>query len=159
MARPRHADSSENFAQHLTWTTLQRVPTFKDPKVAEMCLIAMDKERERLGVEVFGFVLMPDHMHLVVGPSTDAPGKIVQGMKMCSNWWLQAFGLVEKSPWARGYWDRAIRSTEELRTALRYVHGNPVKAGLADSLGDYSFSSYGHYYEGVPPLIRVSRFT
>lgn len=158
MAQPSHADSSNGYAQHLTWTTREREPHFRDPKLAEMCLIAMEKERERLGVDVFGFVLMPDHMHLVVGPSTDSPGRIVQGMKMCSNWWLQAFGLVARSPWARGYWDRAIRSPDELLVALRYLHNNPVKAGLAGSLSEYVFSSYAYYHEGALPLIRLSRF-
>lgn len=159
MARPSHPDGLNNYAQHLTWTTRGRDPHFQDPNVAEMCLIAMEKERSKWALDVYGYCLMPDHMHLVVGPGDDSPGKIVQVMKMASNWWLQAFGLVDRSPWARGYWDRAICSNAELLAALRYLHNNPVKAGLASSLEEYPFTSYAYYHEGKPPLIWLSKFS
>ncbi|WP_155312116.1 transposase [Desulfosarcina ovata] len=41
--------------------------------------------------------------------------------------------------WARAYHDHALRSDEDLKTVARYIIGNPVRAGLVERVGDYSF--------------------
>jgi len=157
MGRPNHVFES-GFAQHLTWTTHGREPWFRDCRVAEMCLSAIDAEREFLGLDVFGYVLMPDHVHLVVLSDFDSPGRIVQGMKISSASTMRAAGISPRSPWAPGYWDRAIRSTTDLRSVLNYLHANPVRAGLTGEMGAYKFSSYGHYHESGKSLLQLAPF-
>ena len=39
--------------------------------------------------------------------------------------------------WQRGYYDRAIRSDEDLPSIARYIVGNPIRAGLVTSVGQY----------------------
>ena len=156
MSRPHHSTAPE-YAQHLTWTTRGREPVFLNSQAAEICVAALEEEREFLGLDVYGYVLMPDHIHLVVWSDADLPGRIVQGMKISSAFAIRDAGILPRSPWARGYWDRAIRTTADLVSALNYVHANPVKAGIAKELCDYKFSSFGVYHETGSSVLQITR--
>lgn len=146
MGRPARFEGAEDWAQHLVWATRNRTPLLGCERVADRCLAAFELERRHTGCEVFGYVLMPDHIHMVIGPACFPPGSIVQWMKLRSAHWLRLDGLVTPSPWARGYWDRAIRDNHDLARTLLYLHANPVKANLVDCLEEYRFSSFGDYY-------------
>lgn len=147
MPKPFHLNEASDYAQHLTWRTRNREPFLEDEVIAERCLIAFEKERPRLHAPIYAYVLMPDHVHIVVGAGPLPPGAIVQWLKLASTFWLKKDGLIESTLWARGYWDRAVKDTYQLAAVIRYLHNNPVKAGLVDNIGDYQFSSF-KYYEG-----------
>jgi putative transposase len=159
MARPARLENANHFAQHLTWTTRDRKPLLVESPVNECCLVAFEKERVRLHIEVFGYVLMPDHVHFVVGPSVFPPGTIVQWMKLSSAYSLRHNGLLRQSPWARSYWDRGIENAIELRRAIQYLHDNPLKAGLAEAIDAYRFSSYVDYYGLGNSILRITQAT
>lgn len=117
---------------------------------------AMEHERQRMRVEVYAYSLMPDHFHIITAPSVWPVGTVVQWMKLASAYRLKAEGYIEGSPWARGYWDRAIKDVSQLRNAIEYIHANPVKAELCDEVSKYRFSSCGFYDKGTDGLIKVT---
>ncbi len=43
--------------------------------------------------------------------------------------------------WERRYFDRPVVSESQLRSTVRYVEGNPVRAGLAEEASEFPFSS------------------
>ncbi|MBW3590210.1 MAG: transposase [Actinobacteria bacterium] len=157
MARPLHVEEANTYVQHLNWTTRGREPFFSCEERALACLNALEKERRRIRLDVYGFVLMPDHFHIVIPPFRWPVGSVVQWLKLASAYWLRAEGLIPNSPWARGYWDRAIWDENQLRNALTYIHANPVKAELAESIDDYRFSSHGFYEDGRDTILKVTR--
>ena len=83
---------------------------------------------------------MPDHFHwlfeLPAGPTLSST---VQKAKSMTTRCLRQTGSFAGPVWQRGFHDRAIRKDEDLRTAARYVIANPLRAGLAESIGDYPF--------------------
>ena len=96
--------------------------------------------------QLLAWVIMPNHIHILIEPTYSLP-RIVQGWKTYSaRWALQnAQKLDLQLPvggfWMRGYWDRYVRDEEHLEAAVRYIHQNPVKAGLCPSAEDWEWSS------------------
>lgn len=96
---------------------------------------------------LLAWVIMPNHVHVVVEPLTPV-SKIVQAWKsISSRWMLKAnarLGLGIPEPdrvWMREYWDRFIRDERHLRNAISYIHENPVKAGLCRAASEWRWSS------------------
>ncbi|MEO7804793.1 MAG: transposase [Actinomycetota bacterium] len=156
MARPHHIDDPQDFPQHLTWVTKERSAVFAENKSADCCLWALEKERARLRVDVFAYALMPDHLHVVIGPSIWPLGFIVQGIKLATTYWLKAHGLASGPVWARGYWDRALRNEAALRRAIEYVHANPIKQGLCSDPADFSHSGAAHLSDTKKSVVQIA---
>jgi putative transposase len=87
-------------------------------------------------------VVMPDHVHLAISPMSDEEGevrlpRILQAIKGASahriNRYLGRRGRV----WQDESFDRALRSTANVRGKIEYMLGNPVRAGLVSNPNDY----------------------
>jgi putative transposase len=75
-----------------------------------------------------GYVVMNDHVHVVVKPAADYPlTGIVQSWKSyAANRMQRVFGRTGRV-WQREYFDRVVRDDEELANRLAYILGNPGK--------------------------------
>jgi REP element-mobilizing transposase RayT len=98
----------------------------------------------RFQYRLHAYVIMPDHVHLVVAPGISglSIGQIVGKWKGFSAKRLWALG-VKGSPWQCDFDDRVLRSRERegmgLAAMIAYVMNNPVRAGLAKRWEDYAF--------------------
>lgn len=113
----------------------------RDPRVARLvedALLHFDGERYRL----IAWVIMPNHVHVLleVFPGFPLPEVVHSWKSYTAN---RANRLLNRtgSFWFREYFDRFIRDERHLANALRYVHENPVTAGLVKTAGDWEFSS------------------
>ena len=152
----KHYEDSNLYPQHLTWVTSDREPYFESRLGAMVCLWALEKERQRLRQEVWGYCLMPDHLHILIAPSIWPTGSIVQWFKLASAFHLKAAGLCKKSPWQRGYWDRAITDDSDIAQVLTYIHDNAVKADVADSYESWLASSWQDYENTGSSILRIT---
>ena len=80
---------------------------------------------------------MPDHVHLILTPQgitvERAMGLIKGGF---------SHRLASEFPvWQRGFTDHRIRDAEDMETRRRYLHMNPVRAGLVATAEEYRYSS------------------
>jgi putative transposase len=86
------------------------------------------------------WTLMPDHLHLIVElGGTELLSKLMQRVKAVT---ATSANLVSRRSgplWMAGFHDRALRKDEDVRAVARYVVANPMRAGLAASIGDYPF--------------------
>lgn len=93
-------------------------------------------------VELVAWVIMPDHFHAVVAvPGERSLGRFVQ---LAKGRFAREYNLSsgrQGSVWQDRYHERALRSDEELFTAIEYVHLNPVKAGIVGRETEYEWSS------------------
>jgi REP element-mobilizing transposase RayT len=89
------------------------------------------------GSQLLCWVLMPDHLHLLVSLGEAEPlSKLMQRMKaLTARQARTAHGEV----WSPGFHDRALRREEDVATVARYVVMNPVRAGLVSRIGDYPY--------------------
>jgi putative transposase len=90
--------------------------------------------------EVLAYCFMPDHLHLLLeGLSDDAD------MRSCCRLLRQRLahayaGLTGRPLWQPGYWDRVLRAGEETRDCALYILANPIRRGLARTIGEYPYS-------------------
>ncbi len=93
-------------------------------------------------VKILSFVIMPDHIHLVLFTYKQKEiSRYMQALKRRSARIINFARKLQGSVWSHRYFDRILRSEEELRNAIEYVHYNPVKAGMVGEPEGYPFSS------------------
>jgi REP element-mobilizing transposase RayT len=113
---------------------------FADPAVARGAIEVLRQHARKESVPIFGYCVMPDHGHLVLGPSVTCDVVTFVGqfknLSQRAAWHLG----VEGAFWQVGFWDRILRREESVEAAVTYVLGNPVRAGLVQRWQDYEFS-------------------
>jgi REP element-mobilizing transposase RayT len=127
-----------------------------NPAVAEIVqttLLAFDADRYAL----IAWCVMPNHAHALLAPCARYRlDRIVHSLKSYTakkaNRVLGRTGAF----WAREYFDRFMRDSDNLARTAAYIEGNPVKAGLCESVSDWRFSSawegWGRRDAGGPDL-------
>lgn len=83
------------------------------------------------------FVIMPNHIHLLITPTGITLERSMQFIKGSFSHRLRSKFPV----WQRGFDDRRMRTQEEFLSAKAYIHQNPVEAKLVMNAGDYRWSS------------------
>ena len=86
------------------------------------------------------FVLMPDHFHLMISPST-ALERAVQYVKGGFSFRVKRELGSNAEIWQRGFSDHRIRDLEDYEKHAHYIHLNPVKKHLCNQPSDYRYSS------------------
>jgi putative transposase len=83
------------------------------------------------------FVVMPDHVHLLLTPQGVTLERVVQLIKGGFS-----HRVGSKFPvWQRGFTDHRVRDREDFLVRRKYIHENPVEERLVQFASDYAFSS------------------
>lgn len=124
----------------VTFTTHQRQPLFRNHQHAAClakCLHGLVLWRD---TQLLAWVLMPDHMHLLVRISSkNSLQAVVQKLKSNTAREIKSFDFELGQVWASAFHDRALRKDEDIRLVARYIVLNPVRAGLVCRIGDYPY--------------------
>lgn len=126
----------------VTTHTWQRRALFQKEAPTEILLSQILNCRDRGFYALHAFVIMPDHLHVLLTPAGDTSlEKAVQMIKGRA-----AHRIRKELPfgfpvWQPGFHDRWIRTSEEFRSRLDYIAKNPVTARLAESVCEYPYSS------------------
>ena len=89
-------------------------------------------------IESITWVIMPDHLHWLFQLTSDnGLSKVIQTLKGRSSRAINKDNPNIGFTWQRGFHDHAIRTVESLLAVSRYIVANPLRAGLADNIGDY----------------------
>ena len=128
----------------VTAATNNRQPIFRDHEAADLMLTELSRLRDELGFALLGYALMPDHIHLIVVPTSAAKlSQITQSAKgRFARLWNKRRGH-QGHIWQPRFYESAVRTQEQLGQWLEYVDRNPVQAGLAQSPEEYPYCSAG----------------
>lgn len=100
----------------------------------------------RFAVAVHGYVLMTNHVHLVLTPSEE--GAVSRLLQLVGQRYVQylnrRYGRTVTA-WEGRHKGSVIDPDRYLLAALRYVERNPVRAGIVATPAEYAWSSYGHH--------------
>jgi len=122
-------------------------------------LHALEQTRRRFGFHVFGFVVMPEHVHLLVSePDGELLAKAMQVLKTKVTILARKLSLRDAggSPfWQARYFDHNVRNHEGFVTQLRYIHRNPVKRGLRHAPEEWPWSSFRAWALGETGVVEV----
>lgn len=119
-----------------------RPALFSDPKAAQSVVDSLQFSRRNGEIELFGFVVMPDHLHAIL--RTKAPLTISRFIKRMKT---HIAHLLGQGPiWEKGFWSEVIEGEIFVKQKLVYIHENPVRAGLMERPEDYPWSSAKEYF-------------
>jgi len=100
------------------------------------------------GCGLIAWWIMPDHLHLLgyVREEGGSTWRLIEAIRRQSGYLLAAAGLTPPI-WQRDFWDRHVRSHQDLDDVVAYILGNPVRAGLRESRDDWPHSALMGYPE------------
>jgi putative transposase len=141
MSRPTHRIKQPG-AYFINSETWQRHPIFQKELNANVLIEMLLEYRQQGAYRLHDFVVMPDHMHLILtpGPQTSLE-KAMQLIKGGSSHRIGKESGGGIPVWQPGFRDHWIRSMEDYLRCRAYIHENPVKAGMAEKPEAYLFSS------------------
>ena len=131
----------------IPFSTHQRRPVLATPPARDTFVKILDEVRNRYDFKLLGYVVMPDHVHLILSePSSATPSIVLQVLKQKTSATLHntaksqppttsspAQKTTTTSPiWERRFYDFNIWSPEKLQEKLAYIHANPVKRKLVE---------------------------
>ena len=140
----RHQFALESQPYFVTARTAERRLLFRDRRAAALFLQELERCRQELGFLLLSFVVMPDHVHLLLvpGPSADL-SRVMQHIKGGFARSLNVARGSSGAVWQPRFYESAVRTEVQLDRWIRYIEENPVKARLAASPSAYPFSSAG----------------
>jgi putative transposase len=145
-----HESKTSHF---VTFSCYRRVPLLRGDNALETVELALERVRRDYQLYVYGYVFMPEHVHLLVSePHEGQLATVLQSLKQGV-----ARRLLHGAPhfWEKRYYDRNIRDCEDFVQKLRYIHRNPLKRGLCEQPEQYRWSSFLHYATGQQGTIEI----
>jgi putative transposase len=96
--------------------------------------------------EVYGYCLMSNNVHLLIHEKSEEIPQIMKRIGTSYAWWYNRKYQRTGHVFQRRYGSECVENDEYLLTVSRYIHKNPVKAGMISEPEDYSWSSIQAYY-------------
>lgn len=141
----------------ITFSCERRLPLLGNPRIRDLFVQTLGEARDRHGFKLFAWVVMPEHVHLLVRPMDDSRlDRALLGLKfsvarrVISRWKeIEAPILKEITRgdglarfWQKGGgFDRNVRDENEFSRHVQYIHRNPVERGLVDRPEQWAWSS------------------
>jgi putative transposase len=141
MTTPKHrtAPGTSYFVTTKCW---QGRTIFQISETAEILTSILFHYRDRGAYLLHEFVVMPDHIHLLITPGpTSSLEKCVQLVKGGSSHQIHEIRNQKMEIWQQGFYDWTIRDADDWRTKLEYIQMNPVRAKLVQRPSDWPYSS------------------
>lgn len=154
MRRPRL--ELPGIPQHITHRGVNRGATFIDDEDFAAYLQALELTSREQGVAVHGYVLMTNHVHLLV--SAEVAGAVSRMMQALGRRYVRAFNARYARTgtlWEGRYKSCLVDSARYLLTCLRYIELNPVRAAMVVQPWDYRWSSV-HGHVGLREDVRLT---
>ena len=162
----------EGHLHFITFSCCRRLPLLGTAGARNLFVHALGKIRERCQFLLVGYVVMPNHVHLLVSePAEGTPSTMLQVLKQRVSRDLRGEArrsLAEPLSlqfaarnadllhfWQPRFHDFNVHSAKKRREKLVYMHANPVKRGLVKNPAEWIWSSYSFYEKGEEGLITI----
>ncbi len=152
-----HRCHGAGYLHFITTSCYQRLPMLGTQKNRDLFLEVLEQVRRRYHFVVVGYVVMPEHVHLLVSePEREDTSLVMQVLKqgfarrlLCQHrregdprheamWEL---ALRQQHIWQKRYYDFVVWSAEKRWEKLHYIHQNPVRRGLVLEPKQWRWSS------------------
>ena len=137
----------------MTFSCYRRLPLLNSSRAKRMFEGALEQARRQYRFSVTAYVVMPEHVHLLVSePERATLAVALQALKQSVARRLVGDG---EHFWQARYYDFNVWSRMKRIEKARYIHRNPVKRGLVEKPEDWRWSSFNHYATGVEGMVEI----
>ncbi len=166
----------EGSAYYITSIIYGRLAVLTRPSFIIPLIDSLNFYRYQHQCKLIGYVIMPDHIHMILWPQTEAnvsdfmrDFKRFTSGRLCRQAalenkkdWVEAFDQAGKDTdkaaykvWQDSFWEEVVFTEKFLQQKLNYLHMNPVRAKLVEEPQEYPYSSYRNYEMGDDTLIEI----
>jgi putative transposase len=158
MSTPKHrtAPGTSYFVTIKCW---QSRAVFQVSENAEILIETLFHYRDRKDYALHEFVVTPDHLHLLLTPSTTSSlEKAIQLIKGGSSHRIHKVRNPNMEIWQVGFYDWTIRDRNDWQAKVEYIHDNPVRAKLVQKPEDWPYSSANEKFslDPIPDKYQLS---
>jgi putative transposase len=152
----------------VTFSCYQRVPLLVKASARALVVRELARVRQEYGFLLVGYVVMPEHVHLLMSePRRGTPSTVLQMLKQRISRQMRKKrrSAGELAPpeserelpqfWQARFYDFNVFTERKKREKLEYMHGNPVMRGLVEHPKDWPWSSWSNYARKGEGLIEV----
>lgn len=164
--------SEPNTFHYITAVTFNRVRIFQSDKACRIFVETLAEVKLLHPLKLVGYVMMPDHVHLIVNPREPEISVILRKLKGKSarrilDWLIESGHRSSLSKlqlevknrdhavWQKDSSAIDLFSSKFLQQKLKYIHMNPVRAGLCASPEQWMWSSYRAYFPKIAPDVPI----
>ena len=147
----------------LTFSCYRQLPLLKSKRSRDVFVQELGRVRREFCFQLVGYVVMPEHVHLLIGETAHAtPSIVLHRLKLRVAKRLRRrkrraptaqmalpFEPCEEEPrsfWQTRFHDFNVYSSGKRKEKLNYIHANPVKRGLVNHPKDWAWSSWSFYH-------------
>ena len=142
----------------ITFSCHRRLPYLHNDHARTIFLEELERLRSRHQFYVFGYVLMPEHVHLLISEPKLHP--LATTLNVLKHETSQRLKADRQQFWQRRYYDFNVLTHAKFVEKLRYIHRNPVERGLVQRPEDWPWSSFRHWLNGeIAPVEIESHWT
>ncbi len=170
----------EAIAHFVTFSIVGWVDVFSRECYKEIVIKSLQYCQEHKGLKLHAWVIMTNHVHLIVSSDTNKIENLVRDIKKYSSkqiiaaiqesktesrkeWMLNLFSYAGKNNanntnfqfWKQDYHPIELNSATKTKERLDYLHENPVKSGLVWEPWHYKYSSAIDYYTNEHGLLKI----
>jgi putative transposase len=156
-----HRCYGQGYLHFITTSCYQRRPPLEAASRRDLFLEVLECVRRRYHFVVVGYVVMPEHVHLLLSePERGNPSTVMQAIKQgfARRIWgrlrskvateRSGGGDCEEHIWQRRFYDFVLWSAQKRQEKLHYIHQNPVERGFVDEPERWRWSSARYYLLG-----------
>ena len=159
-----------NYLHFITCSCYHRQAWLASPRRRDLFLQILEQVRQRYAFVVVGYVVMPDHIHLLFSePERGTLSTVMQVLKQRyarrvlrhgrrSRAQGQLWSLQQEHVWQRRFYDFNLWSERKRVEKLRYMHRNPVKRGLVLEPEQWEWSSYRSYAYQEEGRVKINQW-
>lgn len=150
---------SESGIYHIMFRGSNKQAIFVDKWDYEKFLTLLAKVKEKKRFEIHAYCLMTNHVHMVIKEKENRDVSDIMKRLLCEyvvwfNLKYNRTGMLMENR----YKSRAVEDDNYYMHVVRYIHQNPVKAGIVQNITDYPWSSYTSYIKNSDSLVDIGSF-
>lgn len=172
----------QNQLYFVTFAVINWIDLFIRNEYRQIMLDSWKFCRTNKGLELYAYVIMPSHVHMIIGSNKDELENIMRDMKKHTSgslreaikshpaesrrewilWMMKRAGRknsnnIEFQLWQQDSHPIELNNTKQLSDTLDYIHNNPIVAGFVEKAEDFLYSSARNYYDkkGLIDVIRI----
>jgi len=155
----------------ISYAVVYWIDVFVRKEYKDIVIASWEHCQQEKGLEIYGWCIMPSHVHMIIGSNKNKLEEIVRDTKSYTSTQLKnaikshvgesrkewMLWLMERAGKKNGnnadwqFWQQhnkpiEILNNEMFHQKLSYIHQNPVEAGFVENEEDYLYSSARDFY-------------
>jgi len=145
---PRQArKKSESGIYHVMFRAVNQQQIFEDGEDFERFIQILTDCKAISGYKLFAYCLMGNHIHLLIQEGKELIEQVMKRIATRFVYWYNIKYQRAGHLFQDRFKSEPVEDDAYFATVVRYIHQNPVKAGLCKKISDYPFSSYKAFFD------------